>query len=395
MAGYWAAMQKPPHLAAVVSYESSCDLYTADYKGGIYSAPIQAHWLKNLVLPQQRGRQEGESEEALKANCADYLQAFESEFRSQGIWAVLDRVRRISDIEVPFYLAGNWSDCELHLPGNILAFNRISSKHKWLEMHNGNHLAVFYSPEHIEYQRKFLDHFLMGKTENGMLEVPAVRLAIRNGVREFYRAERAFPPPDVKLASFFLTPDQRLSTDAPTSRPVPFELAGLSGRLTLQSPIFEDTFEVLGTPYLELEVSTEAKDMNLFLTIRARDLQDEIVVLCGNHDEPMDSFCRASFRLSHREDDKTALLRQKVPTLDASSPVAVERGKVYSVVIPLLPTTYVFDKGTRFELELGTMDPEGTIPIFQHVGGDMTEDRFGGRNTIFSHGRLVLPTVRR
>lgn len=50
--------------------------------------------------------------------------------------------------------------------------------------------------------------------------------------------------------------------------------------------------EILGTPYLEVEVATEAKDLNLFVYLRNLKASREAVIVRGNHDEPSVSFCR-------------------------------------------------------------------------------------------------------
>ncbi|KAM0344852.1 hypothetical protein ACHAPU_007234 [Fusarium lateritium] len=55
MVGYWAAMQKPPHLICVMSYESACSIYQSTRRGGIYSDNFQSHWYNNVVVPQQTG----------------------------------------------------------------------------------------------------------------------------------------------------------------------------------------------------------------------------------------------------------------------------------------------------------------------------------------------------
>lgn len=121
----------------------------------------------------QRGVQQNMDEKTLEAERTDCLNNLKhNEYRDQGPWKVLENVRKLSDIQVPFYLAGNWIDSEVHCSGNILAFNRISSKEKWLEMHSGNHIAAFYSPDHVARQKQFLDYFLLEKAVNGMKDVP-------------------------------------------------------------------------------------------------------------------------------------------------------------------------------------------------------------------------------
>ncbi|KAJ0417336.1 alpha/beta-hydrolase [Aspergillus carlsbadensis] len=407
MVGYWAAMQRPPHLTCVLSYEAQCSVYHAARRGGIYSENFQAHWFGNVVLPYQAGRGGGllteEEEEELEANRVDYPKLLaKTEYPDEGVWAVFDRVRRLEDIEVPFYLAGNWTDPELHLAGNIRAFNGISSQYKWLEMHTGNHLAAFYDPEHIAMQRRFLDHFLFDKKENGVLDVPRLRLLQHHGTqRTFYReAETAFPPPDAQDAIFYLTPDQTLSITPPAdTASTPFQTKGYGPEsrnlhFPLDTP-FTEPFELLGSPYLDLEVSTTAQDLDLFIYLRAIDATGNPMILAGNHGEPMDSFARGYFRLSHRAEvarnfkEKGVIDQPSVPRSE------VTPGKVYRVLVPLYPAAFWFDEGQSVALEIGHVDAPGTIPVMRHEGGDRTAGRLGGDNVIFSRGRLVLPRARR
>lgn len=60
-------------------------------------------------------------------------------------------------------------------------------------MHTGNHLASFYEPDHIALQKQFLDYFLMDKLDNGMLDVPRIRLMQRRG-RELLARDRSRIP---------------------------------------------------------------------------------------------------------------------------------------------------------------------------------------------------------
>ena len=191
-------MQRPPHLTCVMSYESACSMYQAARRGGIYINNFQSHWFNNTVVPRQRGARDGSlSAEELAANRADCPRILATtEYPEEGTFGVLEGRRSLSDITVPMYLAGNWTDAELHLPGNIRAFNGISSEHKWLEMHTGDHLAAFYKLEHVALQRKFLDYFLFDKKDNGMLDVPRIRLTQTPRHPDLVPGERGgFPTP--------------------------------------------------------------------------------------------------------------------------------------------------------------------------------------------------------
>ncbi|KAL4912675.1 alpha/beta-hydrolase [Aspergillus aurantiobrunneus] len=300
MVGYWAAMQKPPHLACVMSYESACSMYQAARRGGIYS--------NKLPIP------------LLIRNRADYPKLLTAtEYPTEGCWSVLERVRKLSDIEVPFYSAGNWTDPELHLPGNIRAYKGISSKYKWLEMYTGNHLGAFYEPDHVALQKKFLDYFLFDKTDNGKLDVPRLRL-LQHGTETFYREDEIS---DAEEISFYLTPDKMLSREEPTDGKTPF---------TYQAPRDNLTFD-LDAPFSE---SFELLDLDLFIYLRAIDEKGETVVLTGNHGEPMDSFARGYFRLSHRDEVVENFTKEKILCQPQLPPSEVTSTQVYSVLVNLI-----------------------------------------------------------
>ncbi|KAH7247578.1 Alpha/Beta hydrolase protein [Fusarium redolens] len=399
MVGYWAAMQKPPHLTCVISYESACSIYQATRRGGIYSDNFQSHWYHNIVLPQQSGAQDGSrTAKELEANRVDFPRMLTTdEYPDQGCFEFLEKARVLSDIDVPFYIAGNWTDPELHLPGNIRAFNGISSEYKWLEMHTGNHLGAYYEPEHIALQRKFLDYFLFDKQDNGMLEVPRIRLLQHHGTKTLYRQdEAAFPTPDAQDTSFYLTTQKKLSLSYPEGEKQPFSYRGYRENLsfTLESS-FDESFEILGSPYLELEVITKAEDLDLFIYLRAIDENGNTFILEGNHGEPMDNFARGYFRLSHRDEVAKDFDTRKVITQPPTPKSEVVPGQVYRVVVPIYPAAFLFDKGQTLSLEIGSVDTPSTIPPMRHEGGDRVAERFEGENVIFSHGRLVLPRVRR
>lgn len=399
MVGYWAAMQQPPHLTCVMSYESACSIYQAARRGGIYSNNFQSHWYNNIVVPYQRGAQDASlSADELKANRVDYPQLLaKAEYPNDGAFGVLEKVRKLSNIKVPFYLAGNWTDPELHLPGNIRAFNGISSEYKWLEQHTGNHLGAFYEPDHIAMQRKFLDYFLFDKKDNRMLEVPRIRLLQHHGTKSFYREnETCVPPPDARDTSLYITGQRQLSLDKPKGEKQPLSYRGFHENitLTLDSP-FDSSLELLGSPYLEIEVSTQADDMDLFIYLRAIDESGKPIILLGNHGEPMDSFARGYFRLSHRDEVAKDFDTQGVITQPMTPKSEVTRGQVYKVIVPLYPAAYLFDKGQKLSLEIGSVNTPTTIPPMRHEGGDRIAERFEGENVIFSHGRLVLPCVSR
>src|SRR5690242_1098426 len=58
---------------------------------------------------------------------------------------------------------------------------------------HGNHLTCLYEPDQVELQKLFFDCFLMGKNDNGMMDVPPVQLLQRRADKSFYRVEKSSP----------------------------------------------------------------------------------------------------------------------------------------------------------------------------------------------------------
>lgn len=388
-------MQKPKHLSAIVAYEGLCDIFNlAGRMGGIANPPFQTHWFNNVA--QQRGRTEGVPESELAKNRADFINIFyEYEWPTAGVWPILEKNRILENIEVPMYSAGNWTDPELHLPGNMLAYFAASSKNKWLEMHTGNHLAAYYDADHVEIQRKFLDYFLRGKHDSGILDVPRISLQLTRGDnQQLYRAEKSFPPLDVEWESLYITNTGLLSKEKPQSESFQIDYEGLTGRFEVVSDAFQGNFEILGCPYLELIVKTEAEDMDIFCYLRSQKEDGSLVIFTGNHNEPINNFSRSWVRLSHRE-PADELLSQRIPIIRNKHKKEVVKGKAYTVIRPIVPTSYIFEPGYKLNVEIGACGTASTIPIMRYEGGDRTLERFGGKNSILAGSRLVLPRVRR
>ncbi|KAJ5035271.1 Alpha/Beta hydrolase protein [Bipolaris maydis] len=375
MSCYWAAMHQPPHLAAIVPYEALTDLYR------------DKHWFNNIIVPQQYGKIEGLSDEQLFKQHFDYeTLARHWIWRSEGPWPVFDRTRDLSKIKVPILTAGNWMDSEVHLPGNPTSFERASSEWKFLEMHTGNHLAAYYDPVQIERQLKFLDYFLKGKTENRLeysLELT------------YLSAERSWPPKDATYTPLYLALNETLSFEqySPSSKNEAITYSGLSGKAFFETAPMKENFEILGYPFLELTVSTDAQEMDIFVYFHVIDPEGKKLVFRGNHDEPAVSFVRSWFRLSHRRLCNTSTSEK--PILDQMKPALIEKNEYYDVKIPIPPTSIIIEPGHRLAIALRASDEEEIIPPMRHVGPDRPENLLSGTNRILLGGKLIVPVIKR
>ena len=397
MACYWAAMQQPPHLSAIIPYEALTDKYgDVVRQGGLWHTGFQKHWYNNIVVPQQYGRLEGLSEDQLAKQRFDYdALATNWVWRSEGPWPVFDRIRDLSKIKVPMLTAGNWIDSEVHLPGNPTSYEQASSEWKFLEMRTGNHLSTYYETDQIQRQLKFLDYFLKGKTDNGLNGSPRIDLLIRKGTESFYRAECAWPPTDASRTLLYLAPNESLSFEQhrTSSADDALSYAGLTGVNFFQTEPLNEKLEILGFPHLDLTVSTDAKDMDIFIYFYVIDPEGEKLVFRGNHDEPAVSFIRSWFRLSHRTLSSKSTPDR--PVLDQMQPAPVEANEWYNVKIPVVCTSMIIEPGHRLAIALRANDEEEIIPPMRHVGPDRPEELFSGINRIKLGGKLVLPIVKR
>ncbi|KAF9699442.1 hypothetical protein EKO04_002478 [Ascochyta lentis] len=397
MACYWAAMHQPPHLSAIVPYEALTDKYAdTTRQGGLWHSGFQSHWFNNIIVPTQYGKLEGLSEEQLAKQRFDFTKlATEWVWRSEGPWPVFDRVRDLAKIKVPMLTAGNWMDSEVHLPGNPRSFEQASSEWKFLEMHTGNHLAAYYDPDQIQRQLQFLDFFLKGKKNNGLPSAPRIDLLIRRGTENFYRVESAWPPKDAIQTPLYLAPKNSLSFDQYEASSVDdaISYAGLTGTNVFQTEPLKEKLEILGFPHLDLTVSTDAKDMDIFVYFYVIDPNGKKLVFRGNHDEPAVSFIRSWYRLSNRTLSSTSTPDR--PVLEQMKPAPVEKNQWYDVKVPVVCTSMIIEPGHRLAIALRANDEEEIIPPMRHVGPDRTEDLLSGTNRIRLGGKLVLPIVKR
>lgn len=397
MACYWAAMQQPPHLTAIVPYEALTDKYgDICHQGGLWHSGFQKHWFNNIVVPSQYGKLEGMSEDQLAKQRFNYNKLETNwVWRSEGAWPVFDRTRDLAKIKVPILTAGNWMDSEVHLPGNPTSYERASSEWKFLEMHTGNHLGAYYVESQIQRQLEFLDYFLKDKTDNGLKGSPHIDLLIRKGLNNFYRTESSWPPKDAVQTPLYLAPNETLSFDQykATSSDDALSYAGITGANFFQTEPLKEDLEILGFPHLNLTVSTDAKDMDIFVYFYVIDPKGEKLVFRGNHDEPAVSFLRSWFRLSHRTLSSKSTPDR--PVLDQMKPASVETNKWYDVKIPVVCTSMIIEAGHRLAIALRANDEEEIIPPMRHIGPDRPEERLSGTNHIKFGGQLMLPIVKR
>jgi uncharacterized protein len=423
------ASLQPPHLAAMVPWEGCSDFYREwGRHGGIMSNGFLEGWFPKQVLSLQHGNPNGvvdpwlkESsvgpslldEEQLKKNRLDSISEVLNRHLDDKFYK--DRSPDWSKVTVPFLSCANWAGTGLHERGNCEGFTRAASKQKWLEIHPGRHDEWFYLQEGMDIQKRFMDHFLMGK-DNGWQDEPPVLLRLRRPFEHNHfelRKELAWPLPSTEWSRiYFSASDHRLSWDQPATE-ASASYSSLEEPLIFTSaPLDQDT-EFTGPLAAKIFASSSTTDIDLFVTLQAFSPEGKEVEYQGTID-PHSPLAQGWLRASHRKLDPV-LSRPYRPyhTHDELQPL--ESGRVYELDIELWPTNIILPAGFRLIFRVEGKDfarpdiPEDAkeFPPFVSTGSgpflhthpeDRPEAIFGGKTTIYTGGNtasyILLPVIK-
>ncbi|GAA0498917.1 CocE/NonD family hydrolase [Pigmentiphaga daeguensis] len=404
------AALRPPHLAAIVPWEGSSDLYRdGSYHGGILSNSFTEAWWPRQVLANQYGsgasthrdRLTGERttgpdlpEAILRGSRADHPRD-RLEHPLDDAWNQA-READLSAIQVPILSAANWGGPGMHLRGNFEGFLRAGSRDKWLFAHIGTHYESFYLPRYVALQKRFFDHYLRG-ADNGWDREPRVQLAIRrpDGTAEL-RQEHEWPLARTRWTRLHLDADAlMLAPQAPGAggRAV-FDAMGEG--LHFSTAPFEEDVEFTGPASLRLWASSSTADMDIFAVLRVFDPEGKEASFIGAHERvPM---ALGWLRASRRKTDPARSLPYR-PWHTHDEIQELEPGQAYPLDIEIWPTSMVFPRGWRLVLTLQghdfIVDPPGRL---RH---DHPQDRpagiFDGRTTVHTGGErdsyLLMPLI--
>ncbi len=332
---YKAAALRPPHLAAICPWEGFSDVYRDFARpGGIREDGFIRVWNTGI----KRGGRPGED---LRQGQLDHP------LRDEW-WTA--RTPELKRIEVPTLVCGSFSDQELHSRGSFRAFERISSPHRWLYTHRGGKWAEYYSEEALAFQRRFFDHFLKGE-ENGMLEVPPVRLEVREDRDTIHevRFEEVWPLPQTRWTDLYLRADGHL-TDAPVTEAGAVSFDTRSGRASFLWDVPEEV-EITGPMALRLFLELRrAEDVYLFVGVQKL-RAGRVVPFEGSYGYGFDRVTTGWLKASLRKlDPGRSTPWRPVHTYDEFQ--QLKPGEVVPVDIALLPSATFFRKGEQVRLDV-------------------------------------------
>ena len=404
---WFVAQLQPPSLKAIIPWEGFADIYRdALYHGGIFSL-FMSNWFTAHMLHHTLGRA---SQQLPNAWALNTLHIWLSNNLDSG--ALRGAQADWDKITLPFYSVGNWTGFGLHLRGNTEAFARAASRYKKLRIQTGSHVHPFYTEEGRQDQKRFFDYWLKG-IENGIMDEPPVKLAIRHGADKFeWRYEREWPLARTQWTKLYFnlaagalakempgTPASRTyaasslgtmgSTSASSSQVMGGGIKPGMG-LSLETALLTENLEITGPLAASFWVSSSSEDMDLFLTLRNIDAQGNDIMETGQQGTPV-PVAKGWLRVSHRElDDKLSLPYR--PYHKHTRRLFLKPGEIVKVDVEIWPTSMVFKKGRRIRLDIQPRDGLGSQG-YMHYHADYNT----GTNTIYSGGEhdsyLLLPVI--
>jgi uncharacterized protein len=420
-----AAVERPPHLKAIMPIAGTFDLYeSATHHGlvssgfltpflfmiGMTSSHTNKLWRSKLIdairaillTPGIHKKFAMANGEAAIAGLKVLLKlhhdphpwddlwraiAVEHPFRDAW-WEDRNLMPLLDRVEVPVYMGCDWMNVPLHLPHTFWGLERIThSKHLRVAMMGEHGLAWPWESLHIEALAWF-DHWLKGK-DTGILEGPRFRYVIPEA--EGWRTTDTWPIPGAKTHEYALKANGELGEDEGASgsrtymnlgggmnRPRPSETDPPS-YLQWTTPPLAGDLDIVGPIELQLDAACTAPDTAFIAILQHVDGKGKAADITAGQ-----------LRAGLRQIDEAAS-KPGAPLMPCVSFSAVPVGERVTYRIALVPSARHLRAGHKLRLWLTTDDQNKEIPApleFRHasIGSNSL-------NTIFSSSRLLLPVL--
>lgn len=354
IAQWFIAATQPPHLTAIAPWEGLPDLYRHDIaRGGIPNIGFNESIITHLYGNSRT--------EDIPAMLTKYP-------LMNSYWE--DKAAKLENIEIPAYVVASYAN-PLHAYGTFEGFRRISSKNKWLRVHNTMEWTDYYNPVQKEDLRRFFDRYLKG-IKNGWEQTPRVRLSVLDlgGTDEVGRAEEAFPPMGTRYEKLFLDASTGKLTHNPVSRESSVRYKADDGKGKAAFTIrFDKETELIGFLKLRLWIEAEgADDMDLFALVQKLNKDGEHitrrVVPLGDLKVKIGLLTYAGpagkLRVSRRQLDPERSTPSK-PYQTHAVEELLGPGQIVSAEIPIYPTGMRWHAGEQLRVIVAGYDPVGLL----------------------------------
>jgi predicted acyl esterase len=421
-----AAVERPPHLKAIMPIAGTFDLYESATHHGLVSSGFLTPFLfmigmtsghtnklwrsklmdavRDLLLtPGIHKKFEMANGEAAIAGLKILLKLHHDPHPWDDLWRAIAAEHPFRDawwedrnllplldhVEVPVYMGCDWQNVPLHLPHTFTAHERLTnSKHVQVAMMGEHGLAWPWESLHIEAIAWF-DHWLKGQ-DTGILDGPRFRYMVPEA--EGWRTSDSWPIPEAVHLSYALRADGGLSEEegeagsgtymnlgGGLNRPRASETDPPAFLQWTTAPLGHD-LDLIGPIELQLDASCTAPDTAFIAVLQDLDQSGRgINVTAG--------YLRASLR---GVDEATS--KRGAPFLPCRTFEAVPIGEKVSYRIPLVPNARRFRAGHRLRLYVTTDDQSSerlALLEFRHASIGTSS-----LNTVFSSSRLLLPVLR-
>jgi predicted acyl esterase len=377
-----AASTTPPHLAAILPYDGASDPYRElAFHGGIPNDQFMRTWGRGKTM---WGHQRAE----------DWLKATELHPLLDDYWRSKQPV--LERIEVPTYVVASWTDHGIHTRGSLEGYRKISSRHKFLEVHGRKKWARYYWDDSVRRQIAFFDRYLKG-LPNEVDDWPPVRIEVRDRYYSGqWRDEQEWPIARTTHLPLYL---DAATGSASMAEPHAETTVSYDATAKEITAVFDYTFpadtEITGYAKLKLWISTDgADDADLFVAVQKRDRAGEAVTFPYFTLQSDGQTTHGWQRVSHRELDGE-LSTPEQPVHPHRREQRLTAGEIVPVEIELWPSSTSYLAGESLRVLVKGTDIQ-SYPPETFVAGH-TSDRNRGRHTIHTGGRydshLLIPVI--
>ena len=318
-------------------------------------------------------------------------------FRNHPLWD--DKCARVENIEVPILVVASYSNV-LHTDGTFRAWRQLSSKEKWLRIHDNIEWQDYYEPKYVEERLRFFDCYMKGE-DNGWKDTPTVRYCLHDmeGGNRLEQPATQYPPAGTEYRKFYLNGgSRRLQAEAPAQDvPAAYVCESPVNKASFYLPITEET-SFIGYPKVRLFVEADGSDeMDLFLIVQKLDKNFNVLTqltIPNTSARAHDAFERyggvakysgayGRLRVSRRHLDER-LSTDIIPVQSFDREEKLKKGEIVEIEVPLAPTGMTFYPGETLRLVVSSQNITGNVhagvPAFVspdnrgkhiiHCGGD-------------------------
>lgn len=343
---WFIAAERPAHLAAIAPWEGFCDHYRESGTRGGIPTPEFPEMIAETFASAHGILEDQPRMIVEKPFMCDYWE---------------DKAARIENIQIPAYVVASYTN-SVHTHGTFAGYRRLSSKEKWLRVHNTNEWYDYYTPENVEDLRRFFDHYLKG-IDNGWENTPKVRLSVLNpgGEDIVNRIEDEFPLARTQYRKLYLSAaDSSLQTSLPTEEAISsYNSESDSHQVNYRLRMNEDT-EITGYMKLHLWVSApDNDDMDLAVSVEKLSAEGQPLPDRTGNTIKATGLMRVSMRQLDLEKST-----ESEPYYTFTSEQKLKKGEIVPVEIEIWPIGLFFKKGEILQLTVGAYKPvNASIPF--------------------------------